>query len=110
MTPTLLALFLGIGMNGAAPVMRVVKSDSPAPNLLRNGGFEQARAGGVTDWQAWQKGFHPATGQGRNGSQAIVCENLSRDGEYGASQTLILNRTTAAPLVVRGWSKAENVS
>ena len=33
-----------------------------------------------------------------------------RDGSYGASQTILLNRTNVLPLVIRGWSKALNVS
>lgn len=41
---------------------------------------------------------------------AVVCSRNETDGEYGASQTLQLNRTNTAPLIIAGWSKAESVS
>jgi hypothetical protein len=90
--------------------MRVVRSAQRGASLLRNGGFEAGRGSQVEGWQAWQNGFRAAAGGGRRGSQAVVCENPSGEGEFGASQTLLLNRTTVAPLVVRGWSRARNVS
>src|SRR5205823_4531610 len=42
--------------------------------------------------------------------RAVVCVNALGEGEYGASQTVMLNQRTAAPVVVRGWSKAREVS
>ena len=39
-----------------------------------------------------------------------MCERREGEGEFGASQTLTLNRTNIAPFIIRGWSKAENVS
>jgi hypothetical protein len=90
--------------------MRVVRSARPGVSLLRNGGFEAARGGVVVGWQPWQNGFHAAPGEGRGGSGAVVCENSTGEGEFGANQTLLLNRSAVAPLVVRGWSRAQNVS
>jgi len=96
--------------SASPPALRVVKTAQPGASVLRNGGFEEWRGSEVVEWRAWQKGFRVAAGEGRGGSRAIVCERREGDGEFGASQTLALNRTAVAPLVVRGWSKAENVS
>ena len=94
----------------ANPVLRVVKSSTGGAALLRNGSFEQAQDGKCADWSAAPKGYRAAPGEGRGGSIALRAENSSSQGHAGASQTLTLNRTATAPLIVRGWSKAENVS
>src|ERR1035437_1932410 len=80
------------------------------PALLVNGSFEELPQGKPTPWFAWQQGFRVAPGEGRGGSQCLVCERSEKDVESGASQTLTLNRTNIAPFIIRGWSKAENVS
>jgi len=90
--------------------MRVVKTGSAGTPLLANGGFEQLYQGQPASWFAWQQGFRVAPGEGRDGSQCVACERREGDGECGASQTLTLNRTNVAPFIIRGWSKAENVS
>jgi hypothetical protein len=92
------------------PVMRVVKTASHGTPLLTNGGFEELQQGKPAPWSGWQQGYRLAPGEGRNGSQCIACERREGDGERGASQALLLNRTNIAPLIIRGWSKAENVS
>jgi hypothetical protein len=110
MTLLLLALLLLAPLRAAAPAMRVVTPARPAASLLANGGFEALRLDSPAGWQAWQRGFHVAAGEGRRGSRAVVCENHAREGEFGAQQTLALDRAAVAPLVFRGWSKAEDVS
>jgi hypothetical protein len=92
------------------PAMRVVRTGSAGTPLLANGGFEELHQGQPTAWLAWQRGYRVTPGEGRSGSQGIVCERREEDGEFGASQTLTLNRTNLAPFIIRGWSKAENVS
>ena len=94
----------------ATPAMRVVRTGSTGTPLLVNGGFEELSQGKPASWFAWQQGFALAPGEGRGGSQCVVCERREGDGEFGASQTLTLNRTNIAPFIIRGWSKAENVS
>ncbi len=90
--------------------MRVVRTESAGTPLLVNGGFEELQQGNPKPWTAWQQGFHIAPGEGRSGSQCVVCERQEKEGEFGASQTLTLNRTNIAPFIIRGWSKAENVT
>ncbi len=111
-----LVCFVGLGLlmagsvDGAEPVLRVVKSGNSGAKLLQNGDFEEAAGGRLAGWTAAPQGYSAAKGEGRNGSQALRCENPDGRVWVGASQSLELNRTNAAPLVVRGWSKAENVS
>jgi hypothetical protein len=95
---------------GATPVMWVVRNAPAGVSLLRNGGFEATAGKQVANWQAWQNGFQAAPGEGHAHSRAITCENRSGQGEFGASQTVTLNQRAAAPVVVRGWSKAQDVS
>ena len=94
----------------ATPAMRVVRTSSSGTPLLVNGGFDAVQPGKPTSWFAWQQGFRLAPGEGHTGSQSIACERLEGEGEFGASQALTLNRTNIAPFIIRGWSKAENVS
>ncbi len=56
------------------------------------------------------KASAPRRAKAATAPKRIVCERRESDGERGASQTLTLNRTNIAPFIIRGWSKAENVS
>ena len=105
-----LGLVIASGVEGAEPALRVVRSGASGARLLQNGDFEQAAGGKLAGWAAAPQGYSIARGEGRNGSQALRCENPSGSVWVGASQSLELNRASVAPLVVRGWSKAENVS
>ena len=106
-----LALLLLLARMAGAdqPVFRVVKGEQAGVALLRNGDFEQVEAGKPVGWDAAPQGCRLAPGEGRGDSQALCAENLSGNGWVGASQTLVLRRTNTSPLMVRGWSKAENV-
>jgi hypothetical protein len=95
---------------GAAPALRVVRAAQVGTSLLHNGGLEVIRDGKPADWQPYGHGFLATETEGRNRSRAVACVNLADPDSSGASQTVTLNRSTAAPLSIRGWSKAENVS
>ena len=92
------------------PAMRVVKAGSSGVQLLVNGSFDEQQQRKPGPWVAWQQGYRFTPGEGRSASQCVVCERQEADGEHGASQTLALNRTNIAPFIIRGWSKADNVS
>ncbi|MGD0536820.1 MAG: hypothetical protein ABSC03_04150 [Verrucomicrobiota bacterium] len=94
----------------SAPVLRVARETAPGTVLLRNGGFEELREARPAGWQPFGAGFRSAPGAGRNGSTAIFCQNETDRTASGASQTVVLARTNTAPLVVRGWSRAEGVT
>src|SRR5579864_698100 len=87
----------------SAPVMRLAAGTESGVELLRNGTFEEAPAEELPNWAAAPRGFEVAIGQGRNGSHALHCRNDQEKGWYGASQTIVLDRTNIYPLVVRGW-------
>jgi hypothetical protein len=94
----------------AAPALRVMKGTEGGTSLLHNGSFEASPEAGGGPWRVWQQGFQLAPGEGRNCSKAVVCERREGEGEFGASQTVTLNRTNITPIIIRGWSKAEDVT
>ncbi len=104
-------LAIGLALNGAkaGQAMRVIAGRETGVKLLRNGGFEDSATNGTT-WSGWHQGFEWAPRAGRGGSHAIRCSRKEGQDEFGASQMLALNRTNVAPFVIRGWSKAANVS
>ncbi len=104
-----LALPLCCHLHGGS-VLHVVGGADGGTNLLRNGDFELGQPATLPAWQAAPDGFRVAPGEGRGGSQALACEAPTETGWRGASQTVALNRTHVAPLIVSGWSRAENVT
>jgi len=106
----LASLFLASCVEAASPVFRVVKGESAGKGLLQNGDFERADGGRLWGWDPAPQGCRIAPGEGRGGSQGLGAENPGGKGWVGASQTVHLRRTNSAPLLVRGWSKAEKVS
>lgn len=94
----------------AEPVLRVIKASGSVSNLVQNGDFERLPNGQAANWSRYEGGFEVAPKAGRNGSSGIVCQNDQTAGGRGASQSITLNQREAAPIIVRGWSKAEKVS
>ena len=94
--------------NQAGTALRVLQGTET--NLLRNPKFEEQSAGRCTAWSAARNGYQAAVGEGRSNSVALACQATDDRGWSGASQNLTLNRTAPAPLIVRGWSKALQVS
>ena len=94
---------------GAGPEWRVVRAAQADGNLLANGGFGEHKEGVPAGWRSWEDGFAFTSSGGRDHGAAVVCEVREKGRASGVGQTLVLNRSTAAPLVVRGWSKAEGV-
>ena len=105
-----LLLAAAVVTSNGAPAMRIVRAGSNGTQLLLNGSFEERQQGKPAPWSTWQQGYRLTPGEGRGGSQCVVCERREGEGEFGASQTITLNRTNIAPFIIRGWSKAENVS
>ena len=93
----------------ATPVLRVLQSTSTDPNLLRNAGFELRQGAQFPQWRSAPQGFRVAEREGRAGSVALACDATDTSGWHGASQSVALDQDSIAPIVVRGWSKAENV-
>jgi hypothetical protein len=105
-----LAMLAAQYLAAAGPEMAVIREARSERALMLNGGFENARGDGLADWQSAPRRFRVAPGEGRNSTQAMQCENVSNDAWSGASQTIFVNQTNVYPLIIRGWSKATNVS
>lgn len=86
-----------------------VLGDVSLPNLLQNGGFEQVRSGAFPHWFPWKEGYEVSAGRGRKGSTAAYCHG-TRNAQCGLGQTLELNQTSPASVLVQGWSKAAEVT
>ncbi len=107
------ALFLsGSAFLAAAglPVFRMIAGVEGGTNLVREGDFEAGSGTALSSWSAAPQGMRWAPGAGRGGSQALAATAPDASGWRGASQTLVLDRASAAPLTVSGWSRAEDVS
>ena len=105
----ILLVALAPGFAWADRVMEVVHEDSNAQNLLFNANFEETSKNQVTGWNPYQNGYQYRSSGGQMGG-GIVCQSTVANQGYGASQKVEMNREYFAPLIVRGWSKSENVS
>ncbi len=94
----------------AAPALRIARQARSGLNLLRDGGFEQPSSPPSSGWRIAAGAGRVTEREGRSATSAFFAERRSGDPSGGASQALELNRTQPAPLVVRGWSRAEAVS
>lgn len=90
--------------------IRTIKAGMSGTALLINGSFDERSSKATNAWRGWKNGFQVVENEGRDGSSAIVCFRKESDGEYGAGQTLPLDRTNTAPIIISGWSRAEDVS
>ncbi|NOY81954.1 MAG: hypothetical protein GXP31_13235 [Kiritimatiellaeota bacterium] len=76
------------------------------PNLLTNGDVEN----GATGWEKIGKGFAIDVAVAHRGKTSLRCSNAAREEISGARQLLELNQRVPVPLVMRGWSRARDVS
>lgn len=78
---------------------------------LSNPGFEESGGStGVLDWNYFQVGFEINTDEYHSGSRSLRCVSADAETQYGVYQVISLNQQDALPLVIGGWSKAENVA
>ncbi len=104
----LVVMSLIAGTTFAEPAFQVAPSEHVS--LLKNGNFEELDSDQSSSWRPAPKGFQIVSTEGRDRSHALMVENASGEGWFGASQTIVLNRTAAVPLLIEGWSKALNVT
>ena len=76
-------------------------------NLLKNPGFEAA---GAANWSKHGQAHEIDTEQSHGGKQSFRLSNASASLRSSASQTIVLNRDVARPIIVRGHAKADGVS
>ena len=89
-------------------------SANPLLTHLQNGGFEQQRSSSsdtaqVSGWNAYGDGYSVDRQTCHSGRQSIRCQNGPAPTNHGASLTVTLGQTEPMPIVVTGWSKAEDV-
>ncbi|MCD6360740.1 MAG: hypothetical protein J7M38_07725 [Armatimonadetes bacterium] len=63
----------------------------------------------LVQWNAFGDGYLVAPGAGRKNSQAIMCAGDVPGARHGAMQAVTLNQKQPTALVLRAWSKAEDV-
>lgn len=103
---SLLSCFRGHPAQLVYDVVQSLRSES----LLKDGGFEQSNLEAVTSWRPSPNGASFAKTGGRSGSTALAAKSTDSKSWMGASQTIQLNQSEASPLVIKGWSKATDVS
>ena len=94
------------------PVVMAAAPGLPAP--LPNGGFEQTTRDAfgtlqAVGWDGYGLGYTVDTAEHHTGSVSVRCRNDSLTAGCGAAHTLTLNQATPRPVVVSGWSKAQEV-
>lgn len=80
-----------------------------AQERLNNGGFERIEGGRAPEWSAYEQGYDLANGVARSGKFSLRCVNTSAEERRGGSVTVALQQTTPQPVIISGWSRAENV-
>jgi len=106
-----IALFCIVEVTAMKPIIKVLNmSEAYTENLLQNGDLERIDKDLIYGWSPYRNGYKNTPQTGRNNSVAVLCKNEKASEGSGISQTVELNRKTAIPVIVRGWSKAENVS
>ena len=83
--------------------------------LIQNGGFEggggpDGLGAGIPRWKAWNLGYEVDRTVFHTGEQSARCESNRATGEHGAVVDITLNQARPSPVVVSGWSRADNVS
>jgi hypothetical protein len=79
-------------------------------NLILNGGFEQGNGKTATGWSAYEQGYNLDSSVRHSGKVSIRCVNSQLIDRSGAEWYIKLDQKVPAPLLVQGWSKAEDVS
>jgi hypothetical protein len=95
--------------------LTIVLCSCPAParpSSLTNSGFEivdPVNGSLAASWTAYGSGYALDRAVKHSGALSVRCESAGVDKTYGAMTTVTLDQTTAAPIVVSGWSRAQNV-
>jgi hypothetical protein len=85
-----------------------------AGELLRNGEFEggggsDGMGGGVPEWSPFETGYDVDRRIHHGGDQSIRCDSLRTQTRRGAFTQVVLNQNRPIPIVVTGWSRADEV-
>ena len=72
--------------------------------------FLDLSSGGMKGWNSMPQGYGNDETQKQSGAASIKVANSTASDDGGAMQFVAVNQETPKPLVLSGWSKADNVS
>lgn len=98
------------GLCAWAIVLAASMPQQPQAGLIPNPGFEQVENGLARGWAPYEHGYVVDSRLAHGGQRSIRCMNPSSSEGSGASVTIALKQSRPAPIVVTGWSRAEDVS
>jgi len=99
-------IYFDIKENG----IKEYKKPSYLDNLLYNSGFEMNDEVSLYNWTPYGMGYSISTLEKYSGFQSVILNNTCKKDIRGVSQKIMLNPPLMAkPLVLSGWTKAENV-
>jgi hypothetical protein len=78
-------------------------------NELANPGFEQSAAGKLAGWVSQGDGYAIDRQARHDGRQSMRCEAADGEHTYGTSQIIRYAHPDKRPIIVGGWSKAQDV-
>jgi hypothetical protein len=104
----LMGILFVLCLVSAAPLLAL---QNPG-ELLRNGTFEggggpDGKGGGVPEWEPFGVGYDIDRQAHHGGDQSIRCDSLNLNKERGAQIKVELKQQRAVPILVTGWSKAD---
>ncbi len=79
-------------------------------NLLQNAALESVSGGAFDGWRAFQAGYQAGLGEGRTGNAIRLVRGAGDSAQYGAYQSIRLDRHEKKPLFFSGWSKAASLT
>jgi hypothetical protein len=102
-------LWVMLMLISAAIRMNAATQESGSEELLRNPGFEIVSEGRARGWSPFELGYELVTGAARTGAHAVRCANADMGDRRGATAVVELSQTRPLPILIQGWSRAENV-
>ncbi len=79
--------------------------------LINHPGFEEVVNGQAMGWEKYgNRGYAVDKDVHHSGNNSVRMSSSDESGVAGASFALVLNQTRPLPVLISGWSKAENVS
>jgi len=106
-----LAVTFVVTLANAEVVLQPLRGDAKrGPNLVPNAGFEEVIGGKPDGWKVELSGnFSVDTQTFHSGKASLRFTKPDAQTVFWVSRNIEINQTRPAPLVISGWSKAENV-
>ncbi|HEX5322944.1 MAG TPA: hypothetical protein VFW40_04100 [Capsulimonadaceae bacterium] len=85
---------------------------SPLTSLAASDGSVEAKAKStlqIASWSPYEQGYVLDRQVHRVGTPSIRCETTRTDAKLGACSVVTLNQSTPAPILISGWSRAQDV-